>query len=181
MLSDKRGTMPDIDVAIASRADRPALENMLQFYVHDFSELWAGRRDGELDQHGRFARYPLDDYWQNRGKLPLLFWRDGHPVGFALLDRTSHTGAAPDRNMREFFVVRKHRRSGTGTAAAHAIFSRYPGSWETAVVRRNIAALAFWRKAVGCHPRARDIEELDIASGDWDGPVLRFRIDDALP
>jgi predicted acetyltransferase len=87
-----------------------------------------------------------------------------------------HGSAAVDRNVAEFFILRKYRRGGHGTAAAHAAFDRHPGQWEAAVARRNVGALAFWRKAIASHPRASEIEELDVTSAHWNGPIIRFRI-----
>ena len=78
--------------------------------------------------------------------------------------------------MAEFFILRKHRRAGVGAAAARAVFARYPGVWEAAVVRRNTAALAFWRRAVAGCPQLESLEEIDMTGPHWDGPVLRFRI-----
>ena len=78
--------------------------------------------------------------------------------------------------MAEFFVVRAHRRGGAGTNAARAIFSRYPGTWEAAVSRRNVGALPFWRHAIKGHPNVSEIEELDLNTADWNGPIIRFRI-----
>jgi predicted acetyltransferase len=48
--------------------------------------------------------------------------------------------------------------------------------WEAAIARRNVAALAFWRRAIGEHPLSQQIEEIDVSRPDWNGPVLRFRI-----
>ena len=106
--------------------------------------------------------------------MPLLFRLEGRPVGFALLNATSHSGHPVDRNVAEFFVVRKHRRSGLGTAAAHALFAQRPGRWEAAVARPNTAALAFWRRAVESCPGVEAIEETDHATPAWNGPILRF-------
>ena len=78
--------------------------------------------------------------------------------------------------MAEFFIVRKHRRSGVGRAAAQTIFSRYAGLWEVAVARRNVPAQAFWRGAIGSHPAVRDVEEFDQATAEWEVPIMRFRI-----
>jgi predicted acetyltransferase len=78
--------------------------------------------------------------------------------------------------MREFFIARRHRRSGVGTAAAQAIISRWPGQWEAAVMRANAAALPFWRSVAATHPCAEDIAEIDSRPPGWDGPILRFRI-----
>jgi len=166
-----------IDVAVARPDERAAIENLFQLYVHDFSEFWAGRPDGELGDDGRFEPYPyLDAYWRDADRVPLLLRLDGRLVGFALLNAVGHGGGPVDRNMAEFFVVRKHRRGGVGTAAARAVFSRYPGQWEAAVARANTAAVAFWRHAVSGCPEVTDIEELDVNSPAWNGPVIRFRI-----
>lgn len=169
--------LPDIQVDLAAPEERVALENMLQLYIHDFSEFWFDRPEGELEADGRFADYPLDTLWERPDYVPLLLRRDGRLIGFALLNTHSHAGAPLDRSVAEFFIVRKHRRGGVGTAAAQAIFRRYPGRWEAAVARRNVAALAFWRRAVATCPGVADIEELDIISEDWNGPVLLFRVE----
>jgi len=163
-----------VEIVAALPEDRAALANMMQLYSHDFSELWAGGPRGEHGPDGLFTAYPLDAWWREPGHIPLVVKVGGFLAGFALLDRMSHTGQPLDRNMAEFFIVRKHRRSGVGTAAARAIFNRYPGRWETAIARANQAALAFWRAAIA--PLAEEVELVDVESALWDGPVLRFRI-----
>lgn len=168
--------MSGLEAAVVRPEERVTIENLMQFYVHDFSEHWAGTPKGDLESDGRFPPYPLDAYWRDPGHIPLLLRLDAHPVGFALVNASSHSGLPVDRNMAEFFIVRKHRRGGIGTAAAHAVFSRYPGQWETAVARRNTGALAFWRKAARQHPHAGEIEESDHSTASWNGPILRFRI-----
>lgn len=166
----------NLELVSATAADRPAIDNLMQLYIHDFSEHWAGRSDGELLDTGRFPDYPLDKYWSEPGCVPLLLRVDGKLAGFALLNQAGHVGRPVDRNMAEFFVVRKHRRAGLGRMAAHQIFTRYPGQWEVAVARRNVAALAFWRRVIGQHPLAIDIDETDVASATWNGPLIRFRV-----
>lgn len=165
-----------VEVAIATASQRPAFENMMQLYTHDFSEQWRDRATGEVDEQGRFPEYPLDPYWRDEDHVPLLLRVNSRIVGFALLNRHNHTDRPLDRNMAEFFILRKHRRSGAGTAAAQAIFSRYPGVWEAAVARRNVGGLAFWHKAIGEHPLVQEVEEIDVATPAWNGPVMRFRI-----
>jgi predicted acetyltransferase len=168
--------MPNIEVTVAPADRRDAFENLMQLYAHDFSEFGSARSPLDLDEDGRFAAYPMDAYWREAHHVPLLIRADGRLAGFALLNAASHSGAVVERNMAEFFIARKHRRGGVGREAAHAIFSRYPGTWEAAVARRNLAALAFWRKAVASHPLARDVEEVDVTTPAWDGPILRFRV-----
>ena len=162
---------------LARLEEKAALANLFQLYVHDFSEQWAGREEGELDDEGRFAPYAfLDAYWGDPSRIPLLVRIDGRLAGFALINARSHSGLAVDRNMAEFFIVRKHRRGGAGTAVARHIFGLYPGLWEAAVARRNTGALAFWRQAVGGSPGLTQVDELDRQTDEWDGPILRFRI-----
>jgi predicted acetyltransferase len=168
--------MDGLEVTIAAADERLIIERMMQFYTHDFSEQWWDRPDGELQDDGLFSAYPLDPYWRDADHIPLLIRRDGKLAGFALLNAASHSGRAVDRNMAEFFVVRKHRRGGVGMAVARTIFSRYPGVWEAAVARRNVGALAFWRRAAKDHPWAETFEEFDVATEAWNGPILRFRI-----
>ncbi len=171
--------MPDLRVSRAAPEERPVLANLLQFYVHDFSEYWAGEARGELGDDGRFFDYPLDAYWSQPGHVPLLFRLHGRLVGFALLNDRSSIGQPVDHNVAEFFVARKHRSVGLGREAAHLIFTGYPGRWETAVARRNPRALPFWCRAIASHPAARDITEADVETAMWNGPVLRFRIGDS--
>ncbi len=166
-----------LSLDIARPEERPILENLFQLYIHDFSEQWAGRDDGELGDDGRFEDYPhLASYWRDADRVPLLIRVNGHLAGFALLNSFSHAGAPLDRAMAEFFVVRKHRRAGVGLAAAQTIFRRWPGRCEAAVARTNGAALAFWRKAVATCPGVSDIREVDVADEVWNGPVLLFSV-----
>ena len=171
--------MSGVEVSIARPNDKGSIENLMQLYHHDFSEQWSGESRGELGDDGRFPEYPLDAYWREAGHIPLLLRLNQRLVGFALLNAMSRSGRAIERNMAEFFIARKHRRSGVGSVAAHTIFSRYPGQWETAVARQNIAALTFWRKAVARHPCVGEVEEIDLATGSWNGPVIRFRVGQA--
>lgn len=168
--------MSDLEIRVASSAERPVIANLMQFYVHDFSEFWRDREDGELEADGRFGDYPLEPYWRDPGLIPLLIRRGPHPIGFALLNKASHSGDPVDRNVAEFFIVRKHRRGGAGTEVARSILSRYPGRWEAAVARRNVGALAFWRGAVSGHPQVSDVTERDVTTSEWNGFILRFHI-----
>ena len=110
--------MSTVEVVVAKPAERIVFENLMQLYTHDFSEQWYDRPIGEVDEQGRFPPYALDPYWRQPDHIPLLLRANSRIVGFALLNRVTHTDRPLDRNMAEFFVLRKHRRSGAGTAAA---------------------------------------------------------------
>ncbi|WP_340645172.1 GNAT family N-acetyltransferase [Phenylobacterium sp.] len=165
--------MSDLEIRVAAPQERAAIENLMQLYVHDFSEHWSDQDRGEVGADGLFEPYPLDPYWRDAAHIPLLVRRGGHLAGFALLDAHSHAGGTVDRNVAEFFILRKHRRGGVGLAAAQAIFARYPGVWEAAIARRNVEALHFWRRATAIYAQ---VEEIDVLSDDWNGPVIRFRV-----
>ncbi len=51
-------------------------------------------------------------------------------------------------DMAEFFFVRRYRRRGVGTRAAHDISRQFPGRWEVRVMQRNRSAVSFWEGAV---------------------------------
>ena len=47
----------------AQGSQAPIIQNLAQLYTHDFSEFWAGTSRGDLGPEGKFAAYPLDEYW----------------------------------------------------------------------------------------------------------------------
>ena len=57
----------DLVVSRARAEDAPIVANLMQFYIHDFSELWFDRElEGELSPDGRYADYPgLETYWRD--------------------------------------------------------------------------------------------------------------------
>jgi predicted acetyltransferase len=161
----------NITVTDACRSDEPTLQNLLQLYTHDFSGFWAGTTKGDVQPDGRFPDYPLDDYWIQRSWSAVLVRCDACLAGFALVNDRGHSGKPVDRNMAEFFILRKYRGRGVGRAAAERIFAKYPGQWELAVARKNVAALTFWRAAIRS---ASHVTEFDVSSAEWNGPILRF-------
>ncbi len=162
----------------SARADeQPVIENLVQLYIHDFSELFAGTPRGDVAADGRYVvDIPLANWWREADHVPLLFRLHGTLAGFALLNAHTHSGAPADHNIAEFFVLRKYRRLGVGRAAAQALFSRYPGRWEAAVMRANTGARAFWHQAIGSHPALRHMEAAERGHFTWDGTIFRFVI-----
>ena len=160
-----------VTISEATRGDERTLQNLVQLYTHDFSELWAGTPRGDVQPDGRFADYPLTEYWIRPRWSAVLARCDAHLAGFALVNDEAHSGLPVDRNVAEFFILRKYRGRGVGRATAEAVFTRQPGQWEVAVARKNVAALAFWRTAIR---RASEVRELDVHGPEWDGPILRF-------
>ena len=163
-----------VTVALASRSQEPLLQHLFQLYTHDFSDFWADTDRGDLLPDGRFAAYPLDEYWTEPAWSASLIWRDDVLAGFALLNDRTHTAVAVDHNVAEFFVLRKYRGRGVGRQAAAMIFSQYPGTWEVAVARKNVQARSFWRGVIHGAAQAANVNEIDLNDEHWNGPVLRF-------
>jgi predicted acetyltransferase len=172
----KGDRVPEIVVRLASPTERLLLDGLFQYYAYDFSEMEPpGSTAFELDAAGRFDPYPhLADYWSAQDRLPLLIEADGWVVGFALINAVSHRGGVVERNMAEFFVMRKHRRRGLARAALHLILGRYPGCWEVAVAERNLGARAFWAPAIAMAPNVSGLHAVEGDGVQWRGPIWCF-------
>jgi predicted acetyltransferase len=172
----EEAAMAEVTLEPAGRERRLTLVNLFQLYAHDFSEQWFDRPEGELDETGRLQEYSLlDNYWTEPKHEALLIRADSRLVGFALVNDYSHSGLPLDFQIAEFFVARKHRRSGVGQAAALAVIGARPGRWELAVARRNLGAQFFWRRVAGLLA-GDEVEELDHDDDRWNGLILRFRV-----
>lgn len=163
-----------VSVAVAGRAQAPLIQNLVQLYTHDFSEFWGGTSRGDVNAQGLFDAYPLDDYWILPAWTALLICCERVLAGFCLVNDRTHSGLVAQRNMAEFFILRKHRGRGVSQAAAGIIFSHHPGSWEVAVARQNARACAFWRRTIQGSAKSSQFQELDLQDERWNGPIFRF-------
>jgi predicted acetyltransferase len=171
--------MPNSTVTIrpAGAGDRPLIEGMFQFYAYDFSEMEPeGSTDFEFNAAGAFEPYDfMDSYWRDANRWPLVIQVGGRPAGFALVNTHSHLdGGEVERNMAEFFVARKHRRRGVAAEAVRQVLALHPGRWEVAVVERNMAAKAFWPKAIASSPNVLALERREGDGDHWRGPIWTF-------
>ncbi len=163
----------EVRVVLAEPSDKEVLKNLFQLYAYDFSEIIPA----DVDEVGRFKEYRLDSYWSDAWRFPFLLRADGHLAGFALVHHRSHLSGADDVwDMAEFFVLRRHRRAGVGTTAAHRLFATHRGAWEVRQRTANSAATAFWRRAIGAFTASRASRFTDELLDDdrWKGPVQRF-------
>jgi len=170
-----------VRVEWASEAERPLIEGLLQFYVYDFSDMRpADPDDFAFDGRGGYPTqfFQMGDYWRLEGYHPLVIRVAGHVAGFALVNTISHRGGLAERNMGEFFVARLYRRRGVAAEAARQILSVYPGRWEVAVAERNIAARAFWPRAIAA-AGVHDLEKVDGDGEHWRGPIWTFAVSPA--
>jgi predicted acetyltransferase len=119
------------------------LRRLLQLYLHDMSEFTAD----DMDEHGEFGYRYFDHYWApdaGEERHPLLIRAGNAIAGFALVRRVGD-----EWQMAEFFVMRRFRRSGVGSAAARAVFQRFPGRWFVHQLAANLPAQVFWPRVIG--------------------------------
>ncbi|HSQ01174.1 MAG TPA: hypothetical protein VL049_28475 [Candidatus Dormibacteraeota bacterium] len=122
------------------------LTNLLQFYAHDLS----GTFDLELGPDGRFPYDKLPLYWSEPSRrFPFLIRYGTRLAGFALATRGSPASDDPDAfDVAEFFVVRRHRRSGVGRRAAFLLWDRFPRRWVVRVSEGNRSGRLFWAAVI---------------------------------
>lgn len=156
-----------LDCRAACADDFPALAQMLELYQHDLSDIWPQ----DLDAQGRFG-YDLTRHRQGVGwHAHVATWNDCY-AGFALVSPAWVT-RAEGAWMEQFFVLRRHRRSGVGQALARHAIQSHPGLWEVGQMPANLGAQAFWRRVIG-DITAGHFEEVQVTQGAWQGVVQRF-------
>ena len=136
---------PGLEVFPALPEQQPILANLLELYIHDFSEF----RKMQVGPDGTFCYPNLPLYWHEPDRHPLLVRMDGGLIGFALVKRGSEiSGSGSVWDMAEFFVLRGYRGRGIGTEIAHEIWRLFPGPWEVRVMQPNRSAQRFWQRAI---------------------------------
>ena len=129
----------------AKKSEQPVLDNLLQYYLHDFSEF----ENIELDADGRFQYPYLSFYWQDPDRFPFLIMENGKVAGFAFVrkERDPENGK-PLTHLAEFFVLRHRRRAGIGRIAATKLWDMFPDNWVVDVLENNKAGNLFWRQVI---------------------------------
>ncbi|WP_374348821.1 GNAT family N-acetyltransferase [Chitinimonas sp.] len=154
-----------------TEAERPLLRALAELYSYDFSEMtgWALKENGLFLDEEKFQRYFIDIH------RAFLIRHGGVPAGFAMVDNKSQLdGREGVHDVLQFFVLRSVRRHGVGARAAHALFDRFPGSWEVRQIAENTGAQAFWRRAIGDYT-AGNYQESTWQDEDGSGVVQSFK------
>ncbi len=119
------------------------MRHLVQLYIYDLGgDRWTTEADGSYAPASWHRRF-----WRRRGAHHFVVRVGGRPAGFALVRERAHFTGAGVREVSEFFVMRKYRRRGVGTRVARALFARFPGRWEVAVLTWN-PARRFWRGVI---------------------------------
>lgn len=153
----------------ARTTDFPALEQLLELYQHELSDIW----HQDLNSQGRYG-YDLSRHRRAERFCAHVAVDGSQYVGFALVAPAVVTRAEGSW-MEQFFILKRHRRSGAGRALARHVFFSHPGPWEVGQMPANVAARAFWRRVVADVTDGQ-FTEIQVTQGWWQGSVQQFHI-----
>jgi predicted acetyltransferase len=158
--------LEEIELIPAGREQEPVLANLLELYIHDFSEF----HDCEMDVDGRFGYAGLALYWSEADRYAFLVRVAGKLAGLVLVRRgTNVSGDETVWDMAEFFVLRGYRRYGIGTSVAHMVWRHFPGRWQVRVMGANVSAQRFWAHATATLIGERvDPVRVELGGGWWE-------------
>lgn len=163
--------LPSLDLIPAGEDLHSVLANMLELYVHDFSEFLPM----ELGEDGRFGYKKLGLYWTDERRQAFLAKFQDELAGFVLVKRGSEiSGNEEVWDMAEFFILRGYRRRGIGTELAAKVWRSCPGLWEVRVMANNAPALQFWNSAV-TRFTGQQAKSVRLESGGQTWHVLSFK------
>jgi predicted acetyltransferase len=164
-----------VELVRARDDQRHVLNNLIQFYIHDFADFMRPGQELAFTEDGQFAPFPgIEANWGAPDREVWFIRVDGDLAGFALINKHGHSGRPVDFNVAEFFVARQARRKGAGAIAIQHLLKTHPGVWEIAIAERNKPAQSFWPRAIA----SANIADLQTLQGDgveWTGPILRFK------
>lgn len=153
----------------AQPQDFPALQQMLELYQYELSDIWPQPMDGEA----RYG-YNLDRYRQAERFHAHVALDGTQYLGFALVAPAAVT-LQHGCWMEQFFILKSYRRSGAGSALALHALRSHPGPWEVGLMPANLAAQAFWRRVIGL-ATADAFTEVQVTQGWWQGVVQQFEM-----
>ena len=155
----------EVNLRTAKKREKPIMENLMQLYLHDLSEI----EDLPLDDSGQFHYEHLDEYWQNPNRYPFLIRVDNQLAGLALLRYDIDYRSMLERmELVDFFILRSHRGQGIGKQAAVRLWNLFPVKWQVRVLNSNTEALPFWQKVIGDYTQGNADEKKE------EGMVSRF-------
>ena len=156
----------------ARAEDFPALEQLLELYQYDLSDIWIQ----DLDQNARYG-FDLSRHKRADRSRAYLALDGSQYVGLALTAPALVT-MTEGTWMEQFFILKRYRRTGAGRALARHVFSCHPGPWEVGQIAGNSVAYTFWRSVIA-EATSGQFTELQVTEGWWQGVVQQFQIPNA--
>lgn len=159
-----------LDIQLAGTDDFAALEQLLELYQYDLSDIWPQ----DLDVSARYG-FDLTRHRRAERSRAYIARSGAQYVGLALVapaivTRTEGTW------MEQFFILKRYRRTGAGRALARHVLFSHPGLWEIGQMPGNVAATAFWRRVIG-EVTGEQFVEQQVTEGWWQGLVQQFEVD----
>ncbi len=154
----------------ASGGDFAALQQLLELYQYDLSDIW----HQEVDAEAKYG-YDLAHYQQSARFHAYLALMGSQPIGFALVAPACVT-RADGCWMEQFFILKRFRRNGLGKAFARYVLNSHPGAWEIGQMQANEAAHAFWRNVV-YDVTDGQFTETQVTEGWWKGIVQQLNVE----
>lgn len=153
-----------VELIQAGAQQQSVLENLLQLYIYDFSELIPM----DIGDDGRYSYKNLTLYWSDASRLPFLARFDGKLAGFVLVTIAQLPGDGECYDMAEFFVLLSYRHRGIGRELAEKVWIRFPGRWQIRVRANNVAAFRFWASSIAKFTRrVADFTSFEIDGTRW--------------
>lgn len=159
----------DLHLRKAQPSDFAALQQMLELYQYELSDIWPQ----EADSEARYG-YALERHRQGTRSHAYVALQGSQYIGFALVAPAAVTRKEGNW-MEQFFILKGFRRSGAGSALARYVLSAHPGAWEVGQMPANHAAQAFWRKVIARITSGAYVE-LQVTEGWWQGVVQQFQV-----
>lgn len=130
-------TSKGASIRLIDYGERKILYAMLQLYLKELSSY----ADLVADEYGRYGYAYLENYWLERGRVPLFIYKNNIIIGFVFLrinvDNHCHEVA-------EVFIKKEHRKNGYAIDVIRRLISGLPGMWKISMYKKNKIGRSFW-------------------------------------
>ncbi len=134
-----------VEVIKATIEQKSVLANLLELYAYDFTEFC----DFDIGDDGFYRYESLPLYCTEPTRFPCLIYVDKKIAGFILVQKGQPiSDDTMVWDISEFFVMKKYKRHGVGTAAALKIWEQFKGQQQVRVLVGNHIACSFWLQAI---------------------------------
>ena len=134
-----------LEVLKAKEEQKPILANLLELYAYDFTEFC----DFDIGNNGFYGYEYLPLYWTDQNRFPYLIYVENKLAGFVFVQIGSPISKDTEVwDIAEFFIMKKYKRQGVGTAVALKIWQQFNGDWQVRVLAENQIAKSFWLQAI---------------------------------
>lgn len=158
-----------LELRKAMPEDFPALQQMLELYQYELSDIWPQNSDSQAKYGYNLERHRADE------RFHAYVTADGAQyVGFALVAPAIVTRKVGSW-MEQFFILKRYRRSGAGRALALHVLRSHRGPWEVGQMFANVTAQRFWREVIDAATAGAYVE-LQVTEGWWLGTVQQFHV-----